>query len=279
MTLQTTTIRPGFLVSLKTSMRGNVSHDRRIIERNHKIDDGSEKERWETVRTTTDPEEWDRGCKVRSEATTDIRKVCVHSAFGLLCPESAAEELAEAMKAARERVEEFNNGASLTRISVYIMAGRIAADDVEAVKSINSEMRDLIDTMSEGVKNLDVKVIREAANKAKSVGQMLAPGAQERAYDAIALARKAAREIIAAGEQATVEIDRTTVRKIREARVAFIDTDETESEIAKPVQRKAAIDISDDMRVVEELSLGDQGREAARRPRKTSQRQLDLSEK
>jgi len=100
--------------------------------------------------------------------------------------------------------------------------------------------------MSEGVKNLDVKVIREAANKAKSVGQMLTPGAQERAYEAIALARKAAREIIAAGEQATVEIDRTTVRKIREARVAFIDTDESENEIAKPVQRKAAIDVSDE---------------------------------
>jgi uncharacterized membrane protein YkoI len=59
---------------------------------------------------------------------------------------------------------------------------------------------------------------------------------------AIEAARKAAREIVKAGEVAEIEVDRQAMRKITEQRTAFLDLDEAK-EIAKPKARGRAIDL------------------------------------
>jgi len=55
---------------------------------------------------------------------------------------------------------------------------------------------------------------------------MLSPESETRVRIAIEAARTAARRIVQAGEQAAQEIDLSAVRKITEARTAFLDTDE-----------------------------------------------------
>ena len=111
-----------------------------------------------------------------------------------------------------------------------MLTGRIAPDDVEAVKAINSEVRDLLADMEQGVRNIDVKTIRDAATRAKSLGSMLTPDASARITLAVEAARAAAKKIVQAGEAAAQEIDTRAINAITESRTAFLDMDE-----AKPV--------------------------------------------
>jgi hypothetical protein len=243
--LKTSTLRPGLLVSLKTSLRGNVAWDRQDIERERLNSDGALQAKWETERTISDPVEYEAACKIRNKASSLIRSICAHSAFGLLCPEADADKLSAAIQEAQALTAAFNSVAKLTRISVYVMTGRIAADDVEAMKAINSEMRDLMSMMQEGINNLDKKTIDEAVRKARSVGMMLSPDLQARVQIAVDAAKQTALKIGKAGEQAAQEIDKRAIRMIAEQRTAFLDLDEA-AEIAAPRDSGRAIDLTPD---------------------------------
>ena len=223
MATQISTLRPGLLVSLKTSIRGNVTYSKHDLEEERIAE--AERKKWETERTIADAAEFDAAKKARNLASTAIRGVCTWSAFGLLCPEDRKDELDAALVEARRIVDTFNAGAGLTSVSVNVIAGRIAADDVEAVRAINSEVRDLLDEMKAGVEALDVQTIRDAANRARGLGAMLTPEAQVRIQFAIDAARGAAREIVKAGETAAMEVDRRAVATITESRTAFLDLD------------------------------------------------------
>jgi hypothetical protein len=240
--MQTSTLRPGLLISLKTAIRGNVSYQHRDIEPEHLTEDGQQQVKWETERTITDPAEYEAAAKVRNKVRTVISGVCVRSAFGLLCPEKSTDNLDAALAEARRLADEFNAAAKLTRVNVYVIAGRIAPDDLEAMRAINSEASDLLTTMVEGVRNLDVKAVRDAADRARDIGRMLSPDMQARIGTAIDAARDAARKIVKAGEQAAQEIDQRTIRRITEARTAFLDLDPA-LDVAAPAVEGRAIDL------------------------------------
>ena len=244
------TLRPGLLVSLKSSLRGNVNYipGERITRTD---EDGQEITEIETTRVIADPAEYKRAGEVRSKAGSIIRSVCVASAFGLLCPEKAQEELEAAIKDARKLIDTFNRSAALTRVSIYVMIGKIASDDVEAVKAINSEVSDLLGQMEQGLKNLDVKSIRDAAAKAKQVGQMLAPDAAAKVQMAVEAARKSARQIVKAGEQAAAEVDLRSIRTITDMRTAFLDLDEAQ-EVAAPQHEHRALDLDPSVKAASE---------------------------
>lgn len=242
--LAVSTLRPGFLIGLKTSVRGNVSYQKETIEAEHRTRNGAEKAKWQTERTISDPEEFKKANQVRMKARQIIGSVCANSAFGLLCPESQLPQLELAIKDARREVARFNRTATLTRVSVYVISGRIARDDVEAMRAINSEVRDLLKSMSDGVKNLDVEAVRGAANRARNIGSMLSPEAADKIKSAIETARGAARKIVKAGETAAQEIDREAIRAITQARTAFLDIDDADApEIASPDAEARAIDL------------------------------------
>ena len=240
--MQISTLRPGLLVSLKTSMQGNVAYSRKDIITDRVQDDGTTLAQWETEKVVTNPAELDRASKARSKARGLIRSVCSGSNFGLLCPESDRARLDDAIVAAREIVAEFNREARDTQIGIFAIVGRVAADDVEAVRAINSEIRDLLSTMEAGLKRLDVGAVREAANKAKELSAMLSPEAAEKAQRAIEVARKDARQIVKAGEAAAMEIDEATLNAIRTSRTAFLDMDD-QAEVQTPTVTGRAIDL------------------------------------
>lgn len=263
MTIINSTLRPGLLVSLKTALVGNITYQKAIIEPEHMTEDGVQRAKWETVRTITDREEHDKGRKAQAEARSCITKVCTNTAFGLLCPEAEKEVLEKAIIDARIIADDFNADARLSCMTVYILTGRIAPDDVEAVKSINAEIRGLMETMSEGVSNLDVSAIRAAANEAKRIGAMLSPEASGRVQVAIEAARTAARKIVKAGEEAAQEVDLATINRLAECRTAFLDLD-GESEIATPEEETRGVDL------MPETEFED--------PRETANRQIELEE-
>jgi hypothetical protein len=249
--LEVSTLRPGVLVGLKTSVTGNASYTKETIEPEHKVRSGALRAVWKTERTITDPEEHGKANQARMKARAIVASVCAKSAFGLLCPESNLDKLSLAMKEARRVVDRFNQTSRLTRVAVYIITGRVAQNDVEAVRAIKSEVRDLLASMSEGIKNLDVKTVREAANKARNLGAMLSPTAAGQVKAAIEAARGAARKIAKAGEEVAQEVDREALNALNAARTAFLDVIEEgeQTEMEAPAAEALAVDIDPEAEV------------------------------
>lgn len=241
MSFAATTLRPGLLVSIKTSITGNVTYDKIELEPEFVDTDGTMRAKWQTEKTVKDAAEHERAVKVRSRARSIIVSVCATSAFGLLCPESAEDKLRVALDEARKVCDDFNATATVTRVWFAAISGRVASDDVEAVKAINNEVRQLMTEMEQGVAKLDVKTIRDAAARTKELGSMLTPAAQARITIAIEAARGVATKIKAAGETAAVAVDKQVLQTLAECRTAFLDLDEAK-EIAAPKTTAAALD-------------------------------------
>ena len=238
------TLRPGLLVSLTIRVTGNVSYKTKDLEQRHKDDDGTERARWETERIVQNVAELKRAEKVRSTARQLISKVCARSSFGLLCPTAWEKELHANIDEARRLAIEFNGKARCTEIGVYAIVGRVAQDDVEAVRAINMEVRNLMREMTEGLKNLDSKRVREAAGRARSIGTMLSEEAGTKVKAAIEAARAAARKINKAGDTVSVEIDKEAIKQINQARTSFLDLDASEVLPAKAAASGRAIDFA-----------------------------------
>lgn len=243
MTIKASTIRPGLLVALKTGVTGNVNYHKRDL--GTKIEKGAEIVEWETTRTIVDAKEFKAAGQIRMKCRGFIIGICAKSSFGLLCPEDKADKLAAAIKKAQQLADKFNETASVTRINVNVIAGRVASDDVEATKAINGEVRELLERMERGVKTLDVAAIRDAAKRAKDLSSIVAPGSNERLQEAIAVAREAATKLVKAGETAGKAVDKEALAKLKASRTAFLDLDmETHTQIKPSKARARAVDLA-----------------------------------
>jgi len=227
--METSVLKPGLLVSLKTSINGGADYQRTEIERDHTTADGAREARWETRRIILDPAEYEAAIVARSKARGAVLSACRNTGFGLLCPTAEADNLQTAIDVARGIAEEFNATAKRTTVSIYVITGRIAADDAEAARAISSEVRELLNDMEAGIKRADPEAIREAANKARVLGGMLTEGASIKVNAAVDEARKAASLIIKrvekAGELAEKVVVALSTASISAARFAFLDID------------------------------------------------------
>ena len=225
-------LRPGFMVSLKTSVAGGVSYQRTDLtpSGDEAATEGAVVAKWETTKVVEDPMEHERASKARNEARSLVSKVCVATAFGLLCPETREEELLAAVAQARALVSRHNEDARCTRVSIYVMTGKIASSDEENARAIGDEVRSLIQGMSSAIDRLDSDAIREAANRAQKLEAMLAPEQAGRVGAAVIAARKAARDITRrvtkGGELAAVVLADIQRGAIEQARIHFLDLDE-----------------------------------------------------
>lgn len=238
------TLRPGLLVNMFTKVDGNVTYHN--IDRDVQRLDKTEVTDIHTRKQVSDVEEQEAATKQRTKIRGLILSVCVSTAFSnmLLCPNDREQDLRDAIAESRRLAEEFNATARTTRISFYCITGRIAQDDVETVRAITGEIRQLMDNMQAGVKALDVKAIRNAANLATETGKLLTPEAGSRLETAITASRAAARKIAKAGEQAAKEVDRQALAKIKQARNSFLDIEVEPRKAAKPKMNGRNIDLA-----------------------------------
>lgn len=240
--LSRSTLRPGLLVGMKTSITGNMRYRSATLE-DKLTEKGVHLTKWETTRTVYDPAEYERAVKVRSKVRGCITSVCADTAFGLLCPEDRMDELNAAAVEARGLADDFNSTARYTRINFNLITGLVASDDVSAMQAINGEVRDLLSSMQRGIENLDAKAIRDAAYKTRMIGQMLSPKAQERVREAIDMARASARKITKAGEAAAQEIDHAAIAAIAQRRTAFLDLDDADEVVVPTRGNGRAVDL------------------------------------
>jgi hypothetical protein len=224
-------------------MEGGFSYERTLIEPEH-IVNGEARERWETLRIIEDPEEHKLAKSARRRVRTVIASVCSESRFGLLAPEDRKDDLDAKLVEAQQVADEYNKDAKLTTLSVDVILGRVEQDDVRAVKAIKSELRGLIDDMQGGLKTLNVKGAREAASKAKGLGQMLSPEIRQQVEEIVAETRKEASRFVKAGEAVALKADFEVIARIDAARTAFLDLDDA-AEVAAPEMDDArAIDLT-----------------------------------
>ncbi len=251
-------LKPGLLVSLKTSVRGGVTYRR--VDLDADKEENREVTEWKTTRVIDDVEVNKRATKVRSKARSLITSACTSSAFGLLCRPDKEKALDEAELEANALAKQFNESTSNVRVSIYVMRGRIAESDEVAARAISSEVRDMIDAMEAGIKKADPDAIRAAAVKARKLGQMLDPGSQDKIKAAIEEARSAAsaigRRIDKAGEDAAKVIQELSRAKLDEARFAFLDLDEAAAapEGASACAPARELDLDDGVEVAAQAS-------------------------
>lgn len=254
--MTTRTIKPGILVSLRTVLRGGVSyrHDALAADEVEAPREGAQVARWETTRIIDDPDEFERGKKARTAAGTAIRRMCIATDFGLLCPQDKEADLDAAIADAQKVAAEFNAGASISSVSVYTIKGRIAETDEQAARAIASEVRGLLEEMQAGIRSMDVKAVRAAADRARALRGMLDDTQSTRVNNAVEAARAAAREIVRrvdkGGEDAAVVLLELATAPIESARFAFLDTEDQAPIVndvpGVEVQRFAEVDFEPD---------------------------------
>jgi hypothetical protein len=222
------TIRPGMLVGLKTRIQGGVTYS--TSEESLERDGCEEDKTWRTLRHVEDVEELASATEVRNKAGSLIRLVCIPTPFGLVCPKERRTELGERITDAQKRIQEHNKTAVHTKIDLYVIQGEIADNDKQAVLAILSEVRDALDEMKRGVETVNVKTIRDAALKAKNIGQMLPKDQEERVSKAVAAARSAARliakRIEKGGELASIVLKEISMKPIDDLRFSFLDMED-----------------------------------------------------
>ena len=83
-----------------------------------------------------------------------------------------------------------------------------------------------MEQMERGISKVDVKMIRDAADRAKELSQMLSPDAQSRVQNVVEMVRAEAIKIVKAGEEAAAAVDQAMLTQLNSARLAFLDIDE-----------------------------------------------------
>lgn len=253
--MTTTTIRPGILVALRSSVDGGVVYRRTDLapEGEAQMAEGAAVARWETTKIVDDPAEHEKATKVRASALTEIGRVCVRTSFGLVATQANEGLLDEAHRKARAMIDEFNASARCTRVSLFMLKGRVASTDEEAARAIGAEVASLIGEMSKGIDRLDPEAIRSAARKALQIGAVLDEAQALTVDTAVQAARKAARAIVKRvqkeGEDAAVVLASIQRGDIERARISFLDVEEREQTAAPEevmpdidMQRQASID-------------------------------------
>lgn len=227
MPIERMTLKPGLMVQLGTKMEGNRDYVTRD-KGEQTLEDGTLVSKWEGECTIEDPEEWERGVKVRGKARSLIVGACSHTAFGLLCAKDNESELDRRVAEARAEIAAFNASAQKTRIRLNVLKGEIKQTDEEAARAIASEVADLMGRMRDSIKEADSDEVRKLATRAKQMTEMLGSETQrEQVNEAIVAARKAAREITKRvqkqGQDAAEVIRQLSIAPIEKARFAFLD--------------------------------------------------------
>ncbi len=225
MSIQSQTIRPGLLVSLKTATRGGITYN--VVPLESATRGAAKVARWETTRSIADAEEHARAVVARGRCRTVISRVCCPSSFGLLCPTESEEKLAEAIREAQAVAAAHNATARVTRVECLVITGRIADNDVMAARAIGAEVRDMLAAMEAGVRAADPEAIRKAANDARALSGMLSDDVRRSVSAAIAEVRGIARDIVKraekGAEQAAAVVEGVNLQALQAARFAVLD--------------------------------------------------------
>jgi hypothetical protein len=279
MSINVRTVRPGYIIGLKTEITGNVTYQRVDLSPNDDDDDAGDDAsestlemtsegdapevkvtRWKTTKIVENPDELERATKVRGMARSLIERLCFKTTLGLMCKLEQKPALDAAEDKAQELVREFNRTATITRIWFGVVPSVIESDSERATANIMREAGRLIVEMDAGIKEFDPEKIKKAAAKARQLSGMLGDEQQSKLNSAVDQARKASRTIVkrieTEGEDRAIVMMDIQRGQIESARIAFLDmsgeSNAVEALPATDAQRFADLDMGGEQVVMPE---------------------------
>lgn len=225
MTEKVRCLRPGVLVVMSTSIKGNKSYIVDQVEDEHTDAEGQLRAKWETTKLIADPVEHKLAVQTRGKVRSLITGVCVKSDFGYICPDERKDELQKRIDEAEKLTDAFNENSELSQLKFYVLRGQVAQDDVQAARALSSELQELVEKMQDGFAKMDADGVRDAANKMVSIGQMLSPDAKRQVDGTVKAVRAMCRQIKKAGDEIAIEIDDVVLDKLAAARTSFLNVD------------------------------------------------------
>lgn len=241
-------LRPGLLVSLNTSMHGNVRYSLSDIE--YERDGKREKRKGISEREIADTAEHEKGKQVRSAATYTVKKLCTATLHGLMCPVEDRAKLEAAIKDAENLVATFNDEAKVTTIGFHVAIGTMEPGDLRMLRSVQREIASLVRAMDDGIRAKDADAIRDAAVKAKAIAAMLETSdSKTELIKSVSRAREAATSIAKTGyvpkhlrpaDVETAEVKPTTAAEPAPATSEPAPMSEMEAALAALQARKRA---------------------------------------
>lgn len=228
-------VKPGYLVTLSTAIRGGVQYDREDLNEERRPD-GAEVEEWKTVKVTADPEEHERAVQTRSRVRALFKSATVWTPFGSVCPSENLPDLDAAMEEAERIVREFNAGAQHCEVRFASLRGEIAENSAEAVRAIRSEVGELLRDYEQMIRAGDIRSARDIATRATQMNRLLEQesAGSSQLSRAIQEGRKVARAIVRrvekGGEELAEVLAEANLSPIAEARFVFLSGPDTEEE-------------------------------------------------
>lgn len=223
------TMKPGYLVCLKTYVRGGVEYFKE--DEDHKTKGNRDVKTWRTTRIVDDKKELERATKCRNAAMNGIRRQCTDTPFGLICTKDNRSDLKAAVKKARKSVDAFNEDAKHISVLVHVLIGRIAGDDEEAIRAMNEELKDSVLTMKQAIREMNPAAVRAAALKAKRLASIIDDEANAKKVSKAVKAARAAASVIArdvekGGQKASKVLKKLDTKAIDALRFGVLDVDD-----------------------------------------------------
>lgn len=235
-------IRPGVLVTLRSSVQGGVYYDREEMAVDQDAggaESGGSTRVWKTTQRVPDPEEYARAKRVRGRAVSAIWNRSVKTVYGLICTDDDKPALDEAIKKAMDEVQAFNAGAKHTKVTLNVLRPRLVLG--ETSEAIAAETSEAVDALDASVESGDVQAIRKAANEAAEISRLLDGGLRERIVQKVKAAREAATAAAAAAREPEKAAAREKAKAEKEAKAQKRRDEQAErkAEREKKMQERA----------------------------------------
>lgn len=251
-------LKASYLISVTTSIKGGVEYHR--VELEHTSEGSRQTERWETKKVIRDVEEHEAASEARKNIRNKLASCCATTPFGLICQEGDYPKMEEAIKEANRIRDEFNAGATSTRLRVSILPVRFTTDDAEAVRSIRRETERLLGDLERATRAGDPEEIRKVTADAVQMSRVIdedspvAPAVADAVKEARQVARQVRARVIKKGEELETVLSEQTFAAVTSARQVLDDMGDVETATAPVEVGRAILDLPPQ----EQITLSDE---------------------
>jgi hypothetical protein len=156
-------IKPGILVAGKIYLKGGIRYKREYSP--SQLDNNTLVREWNTVAIVEDIKEREEADRVRSSIYSKLRRVCVHTHIGMICPLEKKEELEKTLEEANFARTEFNNKANTCSLEVYYALFELKSDNAEVLSAIASQVQEGLEKVNSAIKMEDLRAINLAPKR------------------------------------------------------------------------------------------------------------------
>jgi DNA-binding protein H-NS len=153
-------IKPGILVTEWLHRQGGIHYKREVLE--NYLEDKKRIREWKTFSIIDNEDEYKERTNVISVAYAKLRRLCVTTSVGLICPRSREKELKEIITEIRTDIDAFNNKASTCEIAARWGFFEIDENNQAAIAAIADHIAEIADSVDKALTQSDLEALRRA---------------------------------------------------------------------------------------------------------------------